>query len=711
MKISLSALVVFAFAAPAFAATDTVFESFDGPNYGKWTVEGEAFGSGPATGTLPNQMPVAGFEGKGYASSYHGGDNSQGRLISQKFRINNDFIRFLIGGGGFDSETCINLVVDDRTVRTATGPNTQPGGSEAMELLGWDVREFRGKDAQIEIVDAASGGWGHVTVDEIVFTDKPLPTTNKDVITTQTATQNWLNFPVRRGAPKRVVTVSVDGREVRRFDIELANGKPEWLAPLDIREWKGDKLEIKVNELRSDSEALKNITQSTDVPDRATLYREPLRPGFHFSSARGWLNDPNGLVHYNGEYHLFYQHNPYGWEWGNMHWGHAVSKDLIHWKEMGEALYPDKLGTMFSGSAVVDWKNTSGFGKNGKPPVVLAYTAAGEPFTQGIAYSNDGRTFTKYEGNPVVENITRGNRDPKIIWHEPTKKWVMALWGEEEGRHLMMFLVSDDLKKWELASKFPGGLGDDRYLHECPDIFELPVKGTDLKRWVILGANNQYAVGTFDGREFHAEEEKLQDTIGGTSYAAQSFSDVPDGRRIQIGWMRAESPGMTFNNSMSIPMELGLTKTPEGIRLTRAPIRELESLRKATHSLGALELKPGSANPAQGVEAELVEVRTSFEATAPDTKLRFVVRGVVIEYDSAKSELSVNGKTTRVAAGPQNFIFFLDRTSSEAFVSNGTIYIPDSVRPDAANRAINISVERGAVKFSNLDIYELSGAW
>ena len=323
-------------------------------------------------------------------------------------------------------------------------------------------------------------------------------------------------------------------------------------------------------------------------------YREPLRGQFHFSSRRGWNNDPNGLVFYDGEYHLFYQHNPYGWGWGNMHWGHAVSSDLVHWQELGDALAPDPLGPMFSGSAVVDWKNTSGFGKPGQPAQVLIYTAAGDPTVQCIAFSTDGRNYAKFSGNPVVKQITGGNRDPKVIWHEPTQKWVMTLYVEQNRVHTIQFLSSPNLKDWTRMSHTDG-------FFECPDFFELPVDGDAANRkWVLTAASSEYMVGTFDGTTFTPETPKLPGHRGRGFYAAQTFSDIPseDGRRIQIGWFQTETPGMPFNQSMTIPLELKLTATLEGPRLTWTPVKELASLRARSHRFDPVTLQPDTGQPA-----------------------------------------------------------------------------------------------------------------
>ena len=562
-------------------------------------------------GTLPGQMHVDGYLGKGLANSFFHGDDTRGMLTSPEFRIERMYIAFLIGGGKNHEKLALQLVVDGEVVRSATGPNDKPGGSETLVQESWDVAEFAGKAAVLRIVDEAQGGWGHINVDYIVQTDTKPKGLVTDAERAFTVTSRYLHIPIKNGAPKRVVTLLVDGKPAVRNDIELADGKPDWWAPMDVSAWRGKQLVLRVDKLHEDSTALSAIEQSDTLKDAEDLYREPLRGQFHFSPRRGWNNDPNGLVFYNGEYHLFFQHNPYGWAWGNMHWGHAVSTDLVHWQELGDKLLPDDMGPMFSGSAVVDWKNTSGFGREGKPPMVLFYTAAGNPTVQCLAHSTDGRTFTKYSGNPVLEQITAGNRDPKVIWHEPTKRWVMVLYVELGGVHTIHFFMSPNLKDWTLASKTDG-------FFECPDFFELSVDGdASRKKWVLLGGSSEYRVGRFDGAKFFAESPKLPGHRGKGFYAAQSFSDVPDGRRLLVGWFQTETKGMPFNQSMTVPLELGLTQTGDGPRMTFTPAKEMEVLRGKTHRFGPMPLEPGDKNPLESIPTELVEVAPCLSRVMP----------------------------------------------------------------------------------------------
>src|SRR4051812_5576311 len=353
------------------AADDLVIADFEGDTYGSWKTTGDAFGPGPARGTLPGQMHVDGFKGKGLANSFYKGDDTTGTLTSPEFQIQRPFISFLIGGGKNSEKLAIQLHIGDQMVRTATGPNDKPGGAETLVPGSWDVSEFTGKTAFIRIVDDATGGWGHINVDQIVQTDRKPPGLLRDAKRDFIATSRYLQIPIKTGAPKRVVTLRVDGKVAVRNDIELANAESDWWAPMDVSAWSGKKLTLEVDQLPEDSTALSAIDQGDTLKGAENLYREPLRGQFHFSPRRGWNNDPNGMVLFHGEYHLFFQHNPYGWGWGNMHWGHAISRDLVHWRELGDTLAPDEFGPMFSGSAVVDWRNTSGLGTPSQPPMVL----------------------------------------------------------------------------------------------------------------------------------------------------------------------------------------------------------------------------------------------------------------------------------------------------------------------------------------------------
>jgi fructan beta-fructosidase len=521
--------------------------------------------------------------------------------------------------------------------------------------------------------------------------------------------QRYLNFPIKNGAPKRKVTVFVDGHVEVRNDIELADAEPDWWAFMDVSSWRGKTLKLTVDVLPQNSAALTSIAQSDAIKGAEDLYREPLRGQFHFSSRRGWNNDPNGLYYFLGEYHLFYQHNPYGHEWGNMHWGHAVSPDLVHWRELGDALAPDELGLMFSGSAVVDWHDTSGLGLPGQPAQVLIYTAAGSPFVQCLASSTDGRNFTKFSGNPVVRNISDGNRDPKVFWHELSKKWVMVLYVERNGAHTIQFLSSPNLKEWTIKSHVDG-------FFECPDFFELPVDGDiSNKKWILTAASSEYMVGSFDGTTFTPETPKLPGQCGSGFYAAQTFSDIPprEGRRIQIGWLQTVTPGMPFNQSMSIPLELNLIRTPDGPRLTWNPVPELQSLRVRSWRNPERLLKPDSPNPLANVKAELVEVYAAFDP-GDASEVIFKVRGATIVYDAAKQELAVNGHR---APAPlrrgmlQNLRIYCDRTALEVFASGGLTYMPMPFAPDRSDLALSVSIQGGNARVTVLEAHELKSAW
>ena len=525
--------------------------------------------------------------------------------------------------------------------------------------------------------------------------------------------RRYLYLPVRTGAPKRLARVTIDGALVTEFEIEWAETTPEFWAFHDLSPYQGRSLGL---ELDGDRQSPETLVLADSVPDAASLYRESYRPQLHFSSRRGWNNDPNGLMYYRGEYHLFYQHNPYGWAWGNMHWGHAISHDLVHWEEQGDALQPDRLGTMFSGSGVVDWENTAAQQAGEDKTLVCIYTAAGDtsalsrgqPFTQCIATSNDrGRTWSKYEGNPVLGHIAAHNRDPKVIWHAPTGRWIMALYLDKNDYALF---ASSNLKEWARICDvvLPG-------CSECPDLFELPVDGDARnKRWVFWGANGTYRLGMFDGYTFVPEGEPQRYDWGGNTYAAQTWSDIPveDGRRIQIAWFRRDLLGMPFNQFMSFPCELMLRTTPEGIRLHSQPVREIESLRAAAHAWQNLRLEPGE-NPLAAIEGELFDIRISFQATGAET-ICLVVRGVPIIYDGQNKRLSCQAKSIPLRPledGTVRLQVLVDRASLEIFGNDGRVALPLGVPFSEQDHTLACTTSDGAIVLSSLVVYPLRSIW
>ncbi|MEI6342548.1 MAG: glycoside hydrolase family 32 protein [Verrucomicrobiota bacterium] len=697
------------------AADDLVVADFDGDSYAPWTATGDAFGDGPARGALPGQMSVPGFKGKGLVNSFRNGDASTGVLTSPPFVLQRRHLCFLIGGGANAEKLALQLLLDGRVVRSATGGNSQPGGSEELAPGSWDVADLAGKTVVLRIVDDATGGWGHINVDHVVQTDRKPAGLIQDAARDVTASHRYLLVPIKTGAPKRVVTLSAGDHVIVRNDVELAPGAAEWWGVMDVGPWRGQSLRVTVDKLPEDSSGLASIRTSDTVPDAATLYREPLRGQLHFSPQRGWNNDPNGMVYFRGEYHLFFQHNPYGWAWGNMHWGHAVSRDLVSWTELGDVLMPDVYGPMFSGSAVVDWQNTSGLGTDGKPPLVLIYTAAGNPTVQCIASSTDGRTFVKYPGNPILPQVTGGNRDPKVLWHEPTRKWVMVLYVELPGRgHTVHFYTSPNLKDWSLASVTDGVRGSN-YLYECPDFFELPVDGNPKdKRWVLAGANTEYAVGTFDGTRFTPEHSRLPGQRGKGFYAPQTFSDIParDGRRIQFGWFQTETKGASFNQSMTLPLVLTLTSTPEGPRLAYNPAKEIQSLRQRGRVLRNVTVGTRSTDaPLDLGEAELLELSAEFEHG--QGSVEFVVRGAVIRYDDERQEISVQGQKAPAPrrGSRQRITIFCDRTGLEVFASDGLCYVPMPFQPAPDDRHVLVRAPGGPRRLKQLALYPLRSIW
>ena len=440
------------------------------------------------------------------------------------------------------------------------------------------------------------------------------------------------------------------------------------------------------------------------MPDR--VYLERYRPQFHFTAKTNWLNDPNGCVFHDGQYHLFFQHNPAGLEWGNMTWGHAVSTDLVHWHQLPNAIEPYDDGTIYSGSAVVDLGNASGFGQPGHPALVAVFTHAKKPFAQALAFSTDkGRNWSLHNGGrPVVPNqgLDERERDPKVFWHNQTQRWVMVLWVQ---RGVVRILTSVDLKHWTRASDFTG-----EELYECPDMFELPVDDDSRNtRWVLADAAFRYWIGTFDGREFRPEAGPLRGDRGANFYAAQSWNNTGS-RIVQIGWMNGgKYPGMPFNQQMSFPCELSLRTTPAGLRLFRMPVAEIERLRVAFDSASGRMLHAGE-ELLIGRCGELFDIVAEVESS-PDAA--FSIRLHDVHISCSGGVIRCLGKEAAVhsADNVTRLRVLVDRTSVEVFANGGEIGMSSCILPPERETTVRCCAERGSVQVRNIVVHHLASAW
>lgn len=515
--------------------------------------------------------------------------------------------------------------------------------------------------------------------------------------------KKYLNIPVSHQVDRKTMTIKVDGKEEQSFLVRLASDEPDYWVFCDLSAYKGKTITIDCD---AAAESLNKMFQDDRIVDQDKLYQEENRPQFHFTTRRGWINDPNGLIYHDGEYHLFYQHNPYEREWENMHWGHAVSKDLIHWEELPDALYPDELGGMFSGSAVMDWDNTAGFNQGSKPAMVAAYTAAGrDKQVQCVAYSNDnGRTFTKFEGNPLIDSKhiwnSQDTRDPKVFWYKPGNHWVMVL-NERDGHSIY---TSANLKQWQYESHTTG-------FWECPELFELPVDGDPgHSKWVMYGASGTYMLGSFDGKMFTPEHGKFQYTTGAI-YAAQTYTDAPDGRRIQVGWGRISHPGMPFNGMMLLPTELSLRTTKNGVRLFSNPIAEVDLLTGSTQKF-TKEMSGDEANEAINRYRDENLLRVSFTLSlshATSAGIDFKGQNL-IDYDMNSN--TINGmfySPEDMTSMELSAVMYIDKTSVEIFFDDGVFSRSFERRTNDENKGFHFWGNNITVK--DLSVSTLKSIW
>ena len=531
-----------------------------------------------------------------------------------------------------------------------------------------------------------------------------------------TIQKKYLIIPIQNGASKCNLELEVAGKKVLRCGTELApdaNSVDFW-AYFTIESYKGQPAVVSAGGAPEEGFAL--IRQSDEIPGEDKFYTEALRPQLRFSQKVGWNNDVNGLVYHDGEWHLFFQYCPVALRHADKFWGHAVSRDLIHWEELPIALYPvtQAKGQCFSGSAVVDHHNTAGFQTGAKPPIIAVFSDFGAGVGEALAYSNDrGRTFTYYEGNPILKHP--GN-DPKVIWYKYGKNdkplnaeaqklgghWVMAVYDNTRGFDMnTAFYTSINLKKWTEQSHLTG-------YGECPELIELPVDpsasndsaGTSgdkqNTRWVIFAADARYAVGQFDGKVFTPEHEGKHRVHYGAYFASQTFNNSPDGRCIQMAWARLNLPGMPFNQAFTFPHQLTLRKTPDGIRLFAQPVEEIAKLRTKTHSAAAGELAPGAPRKV-AVSGELFEVRAEFVLG------RAKAVGLDIGGNRVTHDVAVDGKVTMQV--------LIDRPMIEICINNGAIYITEDRGKRGAVASVSAFADGGPAKLVSMEIHELKSIW
>ena len=449
-----------------------------------------------------------------------------------------------------------------------------------------------------------------------------------------------------------------------------------------------------------------NSLQEKKQVSEKKYYNEKYRPQFHFTAKENWLNDPNGCVFYNGEYHLFFQHNPASCEWGNMTWGHAISKDLVNWRQMKHALLPYEDGTIFSGSAVVDTHNDSKLNLEGKAPLIAAFTHARKPFGQAIAFSNDhGLNWQYYDkGRHVVPNqgLDDGERDPKIFRHEPSGKWIMVLW-VRKGQ--VRFFSSDNLLKWKHISDFVG-----EGFYECPDLIQLPLDGNQGNtKWVLYDAAFNYWVGSFDGNAFEAESGPFQGDHGNNFYAAQTWNNTRD-RVVQIGWMRGgQYPGMPFNQQMSFSCELSLRSTPSGIRLYRMPVKEIAKLRAGNVFVEDHTLERGTPLDV-GFSSDIFDLELEMIVSS-NSSFSIGFCGQEVVYSEARIKCLGQKAGLPPVNDRVSLRILVDRTSIELFGNGGEISMSSCFLPSAETGSIVLRAKNGSPRIRTLTLHRLTSAW
>lgn len=565
---------------------------------------------------------------------------------------------------------------------------------------------------------------------------------NEQNIVSLNVTAKFLILPVQDDAPESKVCIVKDNEQRGTLmNVRLARERVDSYVPFILSDYKGQQISVDIQGLPADAVCWKELklADSFDMSNKETF-----RPVYHHTPAYGWMNDPNGMFYKDGVYHLFFQYNPYGSVWGNMHWGHSTSSDLIHWNFEGVSIVPDAWGAIFSGSCVVDHNNTAGFGKDA---VIAFYTSAkstpwGDVQSESMAYSLDnGKTFVKYAGNPIITSLEKDFRDPKVFWYAPGKHWVMIL---AVGQHMELY-SSVNLKDWKKESEFGKMQGAHGGVWECPDLIELPVEGSRERKWVLIcninpggpfgGSAAQYFVGSFDGKTFVNEspvQTKWMDW-GKDNYATVTWNNAPDGRCIALGWMSNwqyanNVPTQQYRSANTIARDLTLYKAGGEFYLKSTPSREMKQARGEKVSVPSFKVTDSykiesllkDNNGAYEIEMEIqvadaskISLNLQNEKGEQVSMYYDLLRKQFVMDRSKSGKVDFSNDFPAVTAAPVHagktlrLRLFVDRSSIEAFGEDGKFVMTNLVFPSSPYNQMSFGTEGSGYTVSSFNVYKL----
>lgn len=721
---------------------DIVIGDFSNGQLDGWVIEGEAFKGNPYR--LNDFSEVTGAEDGYLIASRHNSKLMTGSINSEGFKISRRYLNLLLGGtteSSWERNVAAELLIDGEVVKHNLSISRN---AEELNWLSWDVEEFQGKTANVRLVvdSLPNSGFfaqnnGYLYLNKVVMSDKKASTYIGNYSTKLKATEDYLLIPASDKGKSSALTILIEGTNIlgQPQNINIASDVIDYYIPIDIRKYKGKEVTISLTRVDVNDLVCRNIRQSAD---RGFDREEPFRQVYHFTPDFGWTNDPNGMVYFDGEYHLSYQANPYGLRQNNLHWGHAVSTDLLHWEDLPFVLAPDSLGLIFSGSATVDYDNQAGFGKNA---LLAIYTSAGMGQRQSIAYSADkGRTYHKYAGNPVLADSTRFDfRDPKVLWFND--RWIISV----AANDVIAFYESKDFKHWEKLSEFGKGIGSHAAVWECPDLMKMTIDGKE--KWVLLvsinpggpngGSVTQYFIGDFNGKEFKADalDYPLWIDEGTDNYAGVTFSNTGE-RHIFMGWMSNwlyanETPTVNFRNSMTLPRELKLKHDADGnLFLASPPSQEVYQGRGQ-----GIKVNDQTVSDHFVIEELLPQNSGAYEldfTLKPNVNGDFILRlsneeaeEVVFTFRLAEGRLSLDRSKSGIVDFHKDFgakdiqthltrrdeyevQLFIDRQSSELFINDGDVSFTNTIFPHKPYNTAEFKVEGSPVQLTNICIYPMN---